>query len=225
MMKTMTTADATMANQQKKFPLGVALVAAACACAVLSVPAAAAKSPNYDTLDVEYAASNFDDGDIEFDVKTGVLNVSAQLLDNFFVTGGLRYGELDIKNLPGDFGNGLKVREITLGVGGFVHLIEGAESPIALDLAGRVFALHSDLEDSTDKGWGAAFGPRMKIGDRWEVQGEATYFDVGDDGVWEFGLRSNYELTDLVAVQAGVFTDEDGDSVTYTVGARLNIGD
>ncbi len=221
----MTMANGTMAKGQKNILRRAALVAAAITCAGLSVPAAAATGPNYDTLDVEYAGGNFDDGDIGFDTKTGVLNISAQLLDHFFVTGGLRYGELDIKNLPGDAGNGLKVREITLGVGGFIHLIDGAQSPIALDLAGRVFALRSDLEDSTDKGWGAEIGPRVKIGDRWEVEGKATYFDVGDDGVSEFGVRANYELTHLVAVRAGVSTDENGDSVTYTLGARLNIGD
>ena len=214
-----------MAKPSSKTLRNVALAATTVACAGLSLPAAAAAGLNYDTLDIEYAGSNFDDGDVEFDVKTGQLNVSAQLLDHFFVAGGIRYGELDVKNLPDDAGNGLKVRELTLGVGGFVHLLDGAQSSFAVDLAGRVFALRSDLEDSTDEGWGAAIGPRAKIGDRWEVQGTATYFDVGDDGVWEFGVRSNYELTHLVAVQAGVSTDENGDSVTYTLGARLNIGD
>ncbi len=221
----MAMANGTMANAQKYMLRGAVLVVAAVACAGSSLSAAAAASPNYDTLDVEYAGSNFDDGDIEFDTRTGALKISAQLLDNFFVTGGLRYGELDIKNLPGDVGDGLKVREITLGVGGFMHLIDAAQSPVALDLAGRVFALRSDLEDSTDEGWGAGIGPRMKIGERWEVQGEATYFDVGDDGVWEFGVSSNYELTRLVALKAGISTDENGDTVTYMLGARLNIGD
>ncbi len=204
-----------------RFPVALA-AAALVAGAVLAVPAFAA-GPSYDHLDIEYAAGDFDDGDLDYETQGLRVRASAQVASNFYVAGSYEYGQVDVDDLPGGNVGDLDSHVVTLGAGAFLRVLDSDAA--ALDLTGEAFFIRADLEKNTDTGWGASFGPRLRLADRFELQAEATYFDVGEDGVWTFGAYGQVDVTKLVAVRAGVSVDEDNDLVVYSLGARVNLGE
>ena len=202
--------------------LRAVLLAVALAGALGAAPALAA-GPSYDHLDIEYGYGDYDDGDLDYEAHALRVRASAQVAGNFFVAGSYEYGQIDVGNLPGGSVGNFDSHVATLGAGAFLRLVDS--DAVALDLTGEAFFIRADLEKNTDTGWGASIGPRVRFADRFELQAAATYFDVGDDGVWTFGIAGQADVTEIVAVRAGVTVDEDNDEVTYSIGARVHLGD
>lgn len=202
--------------------LHAAVRATALAVALCAAPALAA-GPSYDTLDIEYGYGDYDDGDLDYEAHALRVRASAQVAGNFFVAGSYEYGQIDVGNLPGGSVGNFDTHVATVGAGAFLRLVDS--DAMALDLTGEAFFIRADLEKNTETGWGASVGPRLRFADRFELQAGATYFDIGDDGVWTFGLAGQVDVTELVAVRAGVTVDEDNDEVTYSLGARVNLSE
>lgn len=203
--------------------LAFCVAGAACAAPALADDAAHGNGPSYDHLDIEYGVGKFDDGDLEYDTDALGVHVSTQVGSNFFVAASYQYAQVDVDDLPGGDVENLDSHTITAGVGAFVRVLDADQA--ALDLTGEVFFIRSDLENHTDSGWGAVIGPRLRFAQRFEVDAEATYYDIADDGLWTFGVHGQMDVTDVVAVRLGVDVDENNDEVTWRLGARVHLGD
>lgn len=203
--------------------LAFCVASAACAVPAFAEDAARGNGPSYDHLDIEYGVGKFDDDDLEYDTDSIGARVSVQVGSNFFVAASYEYAQVDVDDLPGGGIENLDSHAATAGVGAFVRVLDTDQA--ALDLTGEVFFIRADLENHTDTGWGATIGPRFRFAQRFELAAEATYYDVTDDGLWTYGVSGQVDVTDLVAVRLGAEVDENGDEVTYSLGARVHIGD
>lgn len=144
-------------------------------------------------------------------------------LDGFYLRGSAAF--TDHLHLSADYvdvsKSGVDFQQYSVGLGGRYPL-----SP-TLDLTGRVAWVRAEAGvgpfSASDDGYGVTGGLRGRLGERFELEGNVSYFDVGSgSGDTAAGVAARYFFTDSLAVTADFQRYDDVN--LWGLGARVNFG-
>jgi hypothetical protein len=195
------------------------LVWGAIAALGFSAPTFAEEGFSYSFLDLGYLSTALDDSDVEGD-GFGISG-SVELNDRVHLIASYGNQDFDFDRIFGqDFT--LKGKSYEFGAG-----INSALSP-RLDIEAHLSYLRAEVDtpfggNVDDNGVGVGLDLRGRLGDRWELQGGATYADFDDGGdskSLHFGAR--FFITPQFAVTGDISGNEDGS--TLFLGGRFNFG-
>jgi len=142
------------------------------------------------------------------------LRGSVSLTDNLFLSGDY----VDVSKSGVDF------EQYSVGLGGRFPLSG------ALDLTARIAWVQAEASvraapfnaRAKEDGFSVGAGLRGRLGERLELEGNATYYDLGDGDDTAFGVAVRYFLTGNIAVGADYQRFDDAD--LWGLGVRASLG-
>lgn len=169
-----------------------------------------AEGPSYNFIELGYQHVEFDDIDLGG--------------DGFELGGSVELGEyafLLVDYSQTSFDEGIDYDQLAIGAGFYVGMSERTDLYVGLLYVAAEASVGGGSAD--EDGFGATMGIRSMLTDRFELQGDVTYVDLGDgiDGT-SVGVIGRYSFTPNFAGTLNVEFEEDTNS--YGVGLRYYFG-
>jgi hypothetical protein len=171
---------------------------------------ALAQGVSYNFIELGYERSEFDDIDLDG--------------DGFGLGGSVEIGEyvfllVDYSQIS--FDEGIDYDQLAVGAGYHVGMSARTDLYVGLLYVAAEASVGNDSAD--ENGFGATMGIRGLLTDKFELQGDVTYIDLGDgiDGT-SVGVMGRYSFTPVFAGTLNIGFDED--ATNYGVGVRFYFG-
>lgn len=182
------------------------------AAATISSTQAFADSPKWNLVELDYINADIDEAPYD---PSGFGIMGTKLISgNVFVTGSYSSLNDDL------FGADVDLNTLNLGVGSKHSITEstdwyGVLSYVDLE-AEASFAGNNSSND--EDGFGISTGVRSMLTEQFELAGEISYVDIGDDNETTVSVKGYYYVTEQVALSMGYNLSSDAN--TYEIGAR-----